>query len=75
MLNIRDDFNNKGIPEKCYLETVGTAQSPHMPRFYSDIAVAVYDEKAMDQNLKPFTWKRFRDLLAVWTYSDKDANH
>ena len=75
MLNIRDNFNNKGIPEKFYVETVGTAQSPHMPCFYSDIAMAAYDEKTMDQNFKPLTWKRFRDLLALWTHSDKDANH
>ena len=43
---------------------------------YSDIAMAVYDEKAMDHTFKPLTWKHFHDnVIPIWTHSDEDVNH
>ena len=43
---------------------------------YSDIAIAVYDEKVMDHPFKRFIWKRFRgDVIALWIHSNEDANH
>ena len=43
---------------------------------YSDIAMAVYDEKAMYHPFKPLIWKRFRDdLIALWIHSSEDVNH
>ena len=43
---------------------------------YSDIAMAVYDEKAMDHPFKPLIWKRFRgDAIALSIHSNEDANH
>ena len=51
-------------------------QVPHMSCSYSDIAMAVYEEKAMDHQFKPLIWKRFRDdVIALWIHSDEDANH
>ena len=58
------------------MQTDGTAQGPHMSCSYSDIAMAVYDEKAMDHPFKPLIWKRFRDdVIALWIHSNEDANH
>ena len=43
---------------------------------YSDTAIAVYDEKAIDHPFKPSIWKRFRGVvIALWIYSDEDENH
>ena len=43
---------------------------------YSDIAMAVYDEKTMEHPFKPLIWKRFRDdVIALWIHSNEDANH
>ena len=51
-------------------------QVPHMSCSYSDIAMAVYEEKAMDHQFKALIWKRFRDdVIALWIHSDEDANH
>ena len=53
-----------------------TAQGPHMSCSYSDIAMAVYDEKARDHPFKPLIWKRFRDdVIASSIHSNEDANH
>ena len=41
---------------------------------YSDIAMAVYDEKTMDHPFKPLIWKRFCDVIVIWIHSNKDAN-
>ena len=42
---------------------------------YSDIAMAVYDEKAMDHPFKPLIWKSFRDgVIALWIHSNEYAN-
>ena len=50
--------------------TDGTAQRPHMSCSYSDIAIASYDNKALNYHRKPETWKRFRDdVFVVWTHS------
>ena len=43
---------------------------------YSNIDVAVYDEKPMNHIFKPLFWKHFHDdLIALWIYSNEDANH
>ena len=42
---------------------------------YSDIAMAVYDEKTMEHPFKPLIWKRFRDdVILLWIHSNEDAN-
>ena len=47
-----------------------------MSCFYSDIAIAVYDEKAMDHPFKHLIWKYFRDdVIALWIHSNEDPNH
>ena len=51
------------------------AQGPHMSCSYSDIAMAVYDEKAMDHPFKTLIWKSFRDgVIALWIHSNEYAN-
>ena len=63
-------------PGKFYLQTDGTAQDPHISCPYSDIAMAVYDEKAMNHPFKILIWKGFRDdVIALWIHSNEDANH
>ena len=43
---------------------------------YSNIAMAVYDEKVMGQPSKPLISKGFRDdLIALWIHNSEDANH
>ena len=43
---------------------------------YSDFAVALYDEKAMDHPFKPLIWKRFHDdVISLWIHSEEYANH
>ena len=70
------ECNNYIFNNKFYLQTYGTAQGHHMSCSYSDIAIPVYDEKAMDQPFKPLIWKRFRhDRFALQFHSDEDANH
>ena len=64
-------FNNK-----FYLETDATMQGPHMSCSYSDSAMTVYDEKAMDHPIKPWIWKRFSDdVIALRIPINKDANY
>ena len=46
------ECNNYIFNNKFHLQTDGTAQGPHMPCCYSNIAMAVYDEKAMDKPIK-----------------------
>ena len=70
------ECNNSVFNNKFYLQTDGTAQGLHMSCSYSDIAMAMYDEKAMDHPFKPLIWKRFRDdVIALWIHSNEDANH
>ena len=70
------ECNNSVFNNKFYLQTDGTTQGPNMSCSYSDIAMAVYDEKAMDHPFKPLIWKRFRDdVIALWIHSNEDANH
>ena len=59
--------------ENFYLQTDGTSQDPNMSCSYSDIAMAVYDEKAMEPPSTPLIWKRFRD--DVIALCNEDANH
>ena len=43
---------------------------------YGDIAMAVYEEKAMGHPSKSLISKRFRDdVIALWIHSSEDANH
>ena len=63
-------FNNKFS-----LQTDCTAQCPNMSCYYSDIAMAVYDEKAIDHPFRSSIWKRLRDVvISLWILSDEDAN-
>ena len=58
--------------DKNFLQTDVTAQGPHMSCSYSDIAMAHFDIRAENFDLKPTVWKRFRDdVFSVWTH---DAN-
>ena len=53
-----------------------TMQGPHVSCSYSDIALAVHDEKAMDHPFKLLIWKHFcDDVIALWIHSNEDANH
>ena len=37
---------------------------------YSDIAMAGYDEKALDHPFKPLIWKHFcDDMIALWIHN------
>ena len=64
-------FNNE-----FYLQIDGTAQDCHMYCFYSDIAMAVYNEQAMDCLFKPLIWKCSRDVvIALWIHSNEDADN
>ena len=70
------ECNNSVFNNKFYLETDATMQGTHMSCSYSDIAMAVYDEKAMDHPIKPWIWKRFRDdVIALRIPISKDANY
>ena len=43
---------------------------------YSDISMAVCDERPMDHPFKLLIWKSFReDVIASWIHSNEDANH
>ena len=51
------------------MQTDGTAQGPHMPCSYADIAMAKYDSLANNFHLKPSVWKRFRDdIFVLWEH-------
>ena len=54
-------FNNEN-----YLQADGTAQGPHMPCSYADIAMADFDKEASEYHLTPTTWKRFRESLVLF---------
>ena len=70
------ECNNSVFNNKFYLQTDETAQGFHMSCSYSDIAMAVYDEKAMDHPFKPLISKFFRDdVIALWIHSNEDANY
>ena len=46
-----------------------------MSCYYSDIAMAVYDEKVIDHPFKSSIWKRLRDVvISLWILSGEDAN-
>ena len=43
---------------------------------YSGIAMAVYDERAMDHPFTTLIWRRFcGEMIPLWIHSDEDANH
>ena len=57
-------FNNNN-----YIQTNSTAQGPHMPCSYCDIAMAGHDSKVLMYVFPPKVWKRFRDdVFIVWTH-------
>ena len=63
------ECNNSVFNDKNFLQTDGTAQGPHMSCSYSDIAMAHFDIRAENYDLKPTVWKRFRDdVFSVWTH-------
>ena len=62
---------NSIFNKKHFLQTDGTAQAPHMFCSYSDIAI---DKKALEYNPPVIGWKRFWDIVLVWTHSAKDLN-
>ena len=60
--------SNSVFNDKNFLQTDGAAQWPHMSCFYSDIAMAHFDIRAENYDLKPTVWKSFRDdVFSVWT--------
>ena len=70
------ECNNSIFNNKFYLQKDGTAQGSHMSCSYSEIAMAVYDEKAMNHPFKHLIWKRFRDdVIALRIHSEEDVNH
>ena len=63
------ECNNSVFNDKNFLQTDGTAQGPHMSCSYSDIAMAHFDIRAENYDLKLTVWKRFRDdAFSVWTH-------
>ena len=69
------ECNNSIFNNKFYLQTDRTAQGSRMFCSYSYIAMAVYDEKAMDHPFKTLIWKSFRDgVIALWIHSNEYAN-
>ena len=63
------ECNNSVFNDKTFLQTDGTVQGPHMSSSYSDIAMAHFDIRAENYDLKPTVWKRFRDdVFSVWTH-------
>ena len=61
--------NNSKFNHQHFLQTDGTAQSPHMSCSYADIAMAKYDSLANKFHLKPCVWKRFRDdVFVLWEH-------
>ena len=61
--------NNSIFNNTNYLQTVGTAQGPHISCCYADLALKSYDSKALGFVFSPTTWKRFRhDVFVVWSY-------
>ena len=72
------ECNNSVFNKKFYLQMGPdrTMQGPYVTCSYSDIALAVYDEKAMDHPFKLLIWKHFcDDVIALWIHSNEDANH
>ena len=53
-------FNNKH-----FLQSDGTAQSPHMSCCYSDNAAQYVDVKALEYTPATICWKRFRDDIYI----------
>ena len=69
------ECNNPILNNKLHLQTDGTAKGTHISCSYSDNAMAVYDEKAMDHPFKLLIWKRFGDdVIPLWIHSNEDAN-
>ena len=61
--------NNSVFNNTNYIQTDDTAQGPHMPCSYSDIAMAGHDSKVLMYDFPPKVWKRLRDdVFVVWTH-------
>ena len=60
--------NNSIFNNENYLQIDGTSQRPYMLCSYADIAMANFDKEALEYNLSPTTWKRFRgDIFVLWS--------
>ena len=67
---LAEECNNSIFNKKHFLQSDGTAQGPHMPCFYRDIAIQYFDVKALDYTPTIICWKRFRDdIFIVWLHS------
>ena len=51
--------NNFIFNKRHFLQNDGTAQGPHMPCSYGDIAIEQFDKKALEYNPVVVDWKRF----------------
>ena len=61
--------NNSIFNNENYLQIDDTAEGPHMPCSYADIAMADFDKEALEYHLSPTTWKRFRDdVFVFWSH-------
>ena len=61
--------NNSVFNNTNYMQTDVTAQGSHMLCWYSDIAMAGHDSRALMYDFPPKVWKRFRDdVFVVWTH-------
>ena len=58
-------FNNK-----YFLKSDSTAQDPHMPCSYSNIAIQYFDVKVLEYTPATICWKWFRDdVFIAWPHS------
>ena len=67
--------NNSIFNGQHYLQEDGTAQGPHMSCSYSDIAMYLFDLKALNYPTGVICWKRFRDdVIVVWNDSRSELD-
>ena len=61
--------NNSIFNNEKHLKIDGTAQGPHIPCSYADIAMADFDKGALEYHLSPTTWERFSDdIFLLWPH-------
>ena len=62
--------NNSIFKNENYLQIDSTAQGPHMPCSYAEIAVADFGQKALEYHFSPTSLKTFReDAFVLWPHS------
>ena len=66
--------NNSVFNNTNYMQTDVTAQGSHMLCWYSDIAMAGHDSRALMYDFPPKVWKRFRDDVFFWTHGRCSLN-